>query len=126
MNKVYNILVAEDEEYNFTLVKYIFQKEGHNVLWARNGEEAVKLVLTDSEIDLVLMDIKMPVMDGFEAARLIKEARREIPIMAVTAYAFSEDRKLCLEAGCDEFITKPIDRKELLSLSYKLLEINEY
>ncbi len=122
MNKVYNILVAEDEEYNFALVKYIFQKEGHNVLWAKNGEEAVKLALTDIEIDLVLMDIKMPVMDGFEAARLIKEARSELPIMAVTAYAFAEDRQLCLDAGCDEFITKPIDRKELLNLSYKLLQ----
>lgn len=122
MNKVYNILVAEDEEYNFALVKYIFQKEGHNVLWAKNGEEAVKLVFTDIEIDLVLMDIKMPVMDGFEAARVIKEARSEIPIIAVTAYAFAEDRQLCLDAGCDEFITKPINRIELLNISYKLLE----
>lgn len=122
MKKVYTILVAEDEEYNFTLIKYIFQKEGHNVLWARNGEEAVDLVIKQSEIDLVLMDIKMPVMNGLDATRRIKQLKSELPVLAVTAYAMEEDRELCLDAGCDEFITKPLGRDNLLNLSYKLLK----
>ena len=122
MEKEYTILIAEDEKYNFTLVKYIFQKEGHKVLWAINGEEAVNLVLNEEKIDLVLMDIKMPVMNGYEATRKIKEIRSDLPVMAVTAYVFSDDMHRCMEAGCDDFISKPIERVMLLDKSYKLLE----
>jgi CheY-like chemotaxis protein len=124
MNRIYTILVAEDEEYNFILVKYIFQKEGHKVLRAKNGEEAVSIVLDkdNNDIDLVLMDIKMPVMNGFEATRKIKQVKGDLPVIAVTAYAFSDDRDHCLKAGCDEFITKPIKRSELLDIAYKLIE----
>ncbi|MEZ5000156.1 MAG: response regulator, partial [Bacteroidales bacterium] len=86
------ILVAEDEEYNFTLLKLIFEREGQQILWAKNGAEAVKIFEEYSDIDLVLMDIKMPVMNGLDASRIIKGIRKQVPIIAVTAYAMSEDR----------------------------------
>mgnify|MGYP005838050461 CR=1 FL=1 len=127
MKKSYTILVAEDEEYNFTLVKYIFQKEGHKVLWAKNGIEAVNFIhdKNNADIDLVIMDIKMPIMNGYESTRKIKEIRSDIPVLAVTAYAFAEDRKLSMDAGCDELITKPINRENLLNTAYKLIEAHE-
>lgn len=111
------ILVAEDEEYNFTLLKLIFEKEGQSILWARNGAEAVDLFQNNSNIDLVLMDIKMPVMNGLDATRMIKGINRDTPVIAITAYAMSEDREICMSAGCNEFITKPIDRSNLLSVA---------
>lgn len=114
--------MAEDEEYNYILVKYILQKEGMDVLWARNGEEAVRLFRDNSNIDLVMMDIKMPVMNGLDATKEIKKIKPEIPIIAVTAYALSEDREICLSSGCDEFITKPINRNQLEILTNKLLK----
>lgn len=113
------ILVAEDEEYNFTLLKLIFEKEGQEIIWAKNGEEAVNLFRSNSNVNLVLMDIKMPVLNGLEATRIIKEIRKDIPVIAITAYAMSEDRDMCLSAGCNEFITKPIDRSNLLSIARK-------
>ena len=117
--KNYTILVAEDEEYNFTLLKYIFEKEGAIVIRANNGKEAVEIFSENDNIDLVLMDIKMPVMNGIEATKAIKEINTNMPVLAVTAYALSKDRERCFQAGCDEFITKPINREKLLMLTNK-------
>jgi CheY-like chemotaxis protein len=127
MKKSYTILIAEDEENNFSLVKYIFEKEGHKVLWAKNGAEAVNFIMDSDkgDIDLVIMDIKMPIMNGYEATIKIKEVRNDIPVLALTAYAFAEDRRLSMEAGCNDFITKPVKRAKLLETSYKLIQENE-
>ena len=122
MNKKYTILVAEDEEYNFTLLKYILLKEGIDVLWARNWREAVDIVERETKIDLVLMDIKMPIMNGLDATIEIKKQRRELPVIAVTAYAQNDDREICLKAGCDDFITKPINHQYLIKSTFKLLQ----
>ena len=122
MDKIFKILVAEDEEYNFTLVKYILQKEGMEVLWAKNGEEALEFVKNkEHKIDLIMMDIKMPIMNGIDATKSIKKINSKIPIIAVTAYAMEEDREICLNAGCDEFITKPINKQHLLNITYRLI-----
>ena len=83
------------------------------VIHAKDGTEAIKMCNTHPEICAVLIDLKMPVMDGFEATRRIKMDRPELPVLAVTAYSGGEDRARALEAGCDEFITKPI-KKEFL------------
>ena len=115
------ILVAEDEEFNFILVKYILEREGINTIWAKNGEEAVNLFKEHKDIDLIMMDIKMPIMNGMDATIEIKKINPGIPIIAVTAYALAEDRELCLKNGCDEFVTKPINRDHLLSHTNKLL-----
>ena len=127
MKKSYTILIAEDEEYCFLLVKYIFENEGHKVLWAKNGVEAVNLIMDSDQgdIDLVLMDIKMPIMNGYEATMKIKEARSNIPVLALTAYAFAEDKRLSMEAGCNDFLTKPVNRAKLLETVYKLIRENE-
>jgi CheY-like chemotaxis protein len=121
VKKKYTILVAEDEEYNFTLLKYIFEKDGALVIWAANGEEAVEIFRNNDSIDIVLMDIKMPVMNGIEATRAIKKIDKNMPVLAVTAYALVEDRERCLKAGCDDFMTKPIMRQKLLDLTNKWL-----
>jgi CheY-like chemotaxis protein len=112
------VLVAEDVEINYTLIQILLSQINIKSLWAVNGEEAVKLCKNHPEIRLVLMDIRMPVMDGYEATRLIKEYNKNIPIIAQTAYVSQEDQEKCREAGCDDFIPKPIylDKlKEVLS-----------
>lgn len=100
------ILVAEDVESNFLLLKAILGKT-YNLLHAYNGQEAVEMFKT-KQPDLILMDVKMPVMDGLEATRLIRQDSSEIPIIALTAFAFDQDRIRVLEAGCNDFLTKPL------------------
>ena len=100
------ILVAEDNDSNYMLMTFILKKN-YIVERARNGQEAVDAA-DRGDIDLILMDIKMPVMDGLEATRRIKAAHPELPIIALTANAFDSDREMALDAGCDEFLSKPV------------------
>lgn len=102
------ILIAEDECYNYLFLEELLSPTGVKILHARDGKEAVELVKTHPEISLVLMDIKMPVMDGYTATRLIKSLKPQIPVIAQTAYAMSEDREKSENAGFDNFIAKPI------------------
>jgi CheY-like chemotaxis protein len=100
------ILVAEDNDSNFILMTYILKKY-YEFDRARNGKEAIDMV--DSGIyDLVLMDIKMPIMDGLEATKAIKEKLPDLPIVALTANAFDSDRQLAMQAGCSDFLSKPV------------------
>ena len=101
------ILVAEDNDSNYMLMTYILKKY-YTYFRARNGQEAVELAVSEKP-DLVLMDIKMPVMDGLEATRNIKAQCPDLPIIALTANAFDSDRQLALEAGCDNFLPKPVN-----------------
>src|ERR1035437_4346037 len=107
------ILIAEDIDLNFLYLKGLFQLTGATVLRAQNGKEAVDQCLSDSKIDIVLMDIQMPIMNGYEATRRIKKFRKDIPVIAQTAYVQSEDRAHAVAAGCDDFIAKPIYSEEL-------------
>lgn len=107
------ILIAEDDDTNFFYISIILKDDSLVLLHAHNGEEAVELCRTHPETELVLMDLKMPEMDGFEATRLIKTLREDLPVIAVSAYSGSEEQQKAFEAGCDEFITKPV-KKELL------------
>ena len=100
------ILVAEDNDSNFILMTYILKKY-YAYERAKNGKEAVDLVKSNT-YDLVLMDIKMPVMDGLEATKAIKEKHPNLPIVALTANAFDSDRQLALDAGCNDFLSKPV------------------
>ena len=103
------ILVAEDDEPNFLFLKTLLKRRGYDVIWASNGNEAVSLCHDHPEISLVLMDIRMPEMDGLSATRLIKSAMPELPVIAVTAFAMSGDEQKAIEAGCDDYIPKPIN-----------------
>lgn len=114
-------MVVEDEELNVMYVKRIFKQDNFNLLFARNGELAVEIVDQTPAIDLILMDIKMPVMDGLEATRLIKESKPDIPVIAVTAYATSDDRHAALSAGCDDYISKPFVAKDLMEIVRKFI-----
>ena len=113
------ILLAEDNVVNQRLAARILEKAGHSVLIARNGKEAMAALQRET-IDLVLMDVQMPEMDGFEAARAIRKdetaKKKHIPIIAMTAHAMTGDRDRCLAAGMDGYITKPIRAHDLLSL----------
>ena len=100
------ILVAEDNDSNFILMTYIL-KRFYEFERAKNGQEAVDLVESGA-YDLVLMDIKMPVMDGLEATKTIREKHPELPIVALTANAFDSDRQLAMLAGCNDFLSKPV------------------
>jgi PAS domain S-box-containing protein len=108
------ILVAEDVDSNFKLIKYFLSGSNAEIIRAVNGKEAVDKTLSEKNIDLIFMDIKMPVMDGYTAINLIREANIKIPIVAQTAYI--DDRDKAISAGCDGFISKPFDKKKFLEV----------
>jgi PAS domain S-box-containing protein len=116
-NKKIKILVAEDVESNFQLISYFLNGANAELLRALTGQEAVDKCISDKSIDLVLMDVKMPQMDGYTAAKLIREANISIPIIAQTAYA--DDMDKAIESGCSGFIAKPFNKRSLL---YKIRE----
>ena len=90
-------------------------------LHAWNGAEAIEYVESNPNITLIIMDIKMPVMDGYEATRIIKKKRKNIPIIAYTAYAMSNDREKALKAGFDDYVAKPISKDNLIKIINKYL-----
>ena len=106
------ILIAEDNDSNFVLMSYILKKY-YQFERAKNGQEAVEMV-DKGQYDIVLMDIKMPIMNGLEATKAIKEKHPDLPILALTANAFDSDRQLAMDAGCDDFLSKPVSSEECL------------
>ncbi|RLD61379.1 MAG: hypothetical protein DRJ01_08020 [Bacteroidetes bacterium] len=113
------ILIAEDDETNYLYANVILSKININILHANDGEEAINMVKSNPEIDLVLMDIKMPVMNGFEATKRIKQYKKELPVIAVTAYALHEDKEKAINSGCDDYIAKPFKGEDLIKLIKK-------
>ena len=123
-----HILLAEDNELNMEIAEFVLQNGGADVTKAWNGQEAVELFRKSAsgEFDAILMDIMMPVMNGYEAAKKIRSLDREdaktIPIIAMTANAFMEDRLKAKEAGMNEHIVKPLDVELLIKVIHKLVE----
>ena len=113
------ILVAEDNDSNFILMTYILKKY-YAYDRAKNGKEAVELTDVNT-YDLVLMDIKMPVMDGLEATKAIKEKHPDLPVIALTANAFDSDRQLAMDAGCIDFLSKPVSSDLCIKVLKKYL-----
>ena len=126
-----HVLLTEDNELNMEIAEFVLQNEGTVVTKAWNGQEAVDIFRKSSpgEFDVILMDIMMPVMNGYEAAKMIRSLDREdakvIPIIAMTANAFIEDRMRAKEAGMDEHIDKPVDRKLLVKVINELVKHNQ-
>ena len=122
-----HILLAEDNELNMEIAEFMLQNEGAVVTKARNGQEAVELFekSRSGEFDVILMDIMMPVMNGYEATKMIRsldrEDAKEVPIIAMTANAFTEDRIRAKEAGMDEHVAKPVDGEVLVKVIHKLV-----
>jgi CheY-like chemotaxis protein len=107
------VLIVEDDEGSALLIQIAVRTIGKEILMAKTGFEAVEACRRHPDIDLVLMDIKMPEMDGYEATKLIRQFNTNVIIIAQTAYALTGDREMTIDAGCDDYISKPI-RKELL------------
>ncbi|MFO7657101.1 MAG: response regulator [Bacteroidales bacterium] len=110
------ILVVDDEEINWLLIKDIFEDTQAIISWARVGQEAIDLVASGEHYDLILMDMKMPVIDGFDTTREIKKLNHAIPVIAQTAFAMPEERIKCSQAGCDNYLSKPIEINVLLNM----------
>ena len=121
LNTTKTVLIAEDEDSNFVLLEEMLADSGININRVVNGLEAVRLCKSNPYIDLVLMDIKMPEMDGYDATTRIKEIMPELPIIAQTAYITEGDRMKALAYGCSDFISKPINKTLLLSKIYEQL-----
>ena len=116
------IIIAEDIIENFELIKILLRKTNANLIHAENGADAIQKFKSAEKTDLILMDIRMPVMNGYDATKELKKINPNLPIIALTAHAFSEEKTKCLNAGCDDFISKPIDEKSLLLIIEKFLK----
>lgn len=115
------ILVAEDDDVSYSLLEVVLRKMNCRLIRAINGKEAVDHFEKNNQISLILMDLKMPVMDGYEATRKIRKMDAKVPIVAQTAYAMAGDDQQAYEAGCSDYISKPISKKMLESLIVKYL-----
>jgi signal transduction histidine kinase/ActR/RegA family two-component response regulator len=120
------ILVAEDVTTNFLLIKTALNKTGVQLIWAKNGLEAVEKCQSTEHIDLILMDVRMPQMDGFEATQIIRKMLPDIPIIAQTSYAMDGDREKSLASGCTDYISKPFNIKDFVSLISSYLDSVSY
>lgn len=115
------ILIVEDVESNYLYLNAVLAKLDVTVEWAKNGIEAVDFAKVNPNTDVILMDLQMPEMNGYEATREIKKMYPDMTIIAQTAFAMSEDRAKALEAGCDDYLAKPIRSKDLIDTVNKYL-----
>ncbi len=112
------VLIVEDDDASYELLNILLKKQDITPIWATNGLEAIKIIKNNRNIDLVLMDINMPQMNGYVATIEIKKFKPDLPIIAQTAYFISDDKRKALDVGCDDYISKPISKKEL----YRIME----
>ena len=117
------ILIVEDDPKNLKLIRDLLQIRGYTALEATDGKQGVDMARAKMP-DLILMDIQMPVMDGFEAISILKAdpVTKSIPIIALTAFAMQGDREKCMEAGCNDYITKPLDTRAFVTKVKEYLE----
>ena len=118
--KDYRILIAEDNHANQELIKLLLKKTGMETEIAENGLQAIELA-TNNDYDIILMDIQMPEMNGHEATQKLRAQGLKTPIIAVTAHAMASDREKAIQAGCDDYLTKPIDQDKLIEMLKKYL-----
>lgn len=118
------ILIAEDEVVNYLYLEAVLSKLNCNLIHAFNGKEAVDIVTQNPNINLVLMDLKMPVMDGYEATSKIKSIRNNIPVIAQSAYVSNGENEKAIEAGCSDYLSKPINKKLLFDLILKHIDMS--
>lgn len=115
------LLVAEDEDLNYIFLEEVMIDTKARLIRARDGQEAIRIFENNPEIDLVLMDMQMPVMNGYEATRIIKQINSGVPVIAQTAYHYGEAYEEIMAAGCDDFVSKPIDINGLKELINRFL-----
>lgn len=110
------ILIVEDDEPSYFFLKVLLTKLKFNFEWVQNGSDAVRLCKEREDIEMVLMDINMPLLDGYEATKEIRKFNTDLPIIAQTAFAIAGDRERALEVGCNDYISKPINRVDLVEI----------
>lgn len=115
------ILIAEDECSNYEFLKELLEEYNLNIMYAQDGKCAIDMCISHPQINLILMDIKMPILDGVSATQKIKEFRPELPIIAQTAYALPNEKEKFMSCGFDAYIVKPIDETSLLETIVKFL-----
>jgi PAS domain S-box-containing protein len=122
--KYLNILIVEDDETSYLLLRRILQKISYKILHANTGIQAIEICRNNPDLDLILMDIRMPIMDGYEATHQIRQFNKDVVIIAQTAYGFSGEKEKAIKAGCNDYISKPINRTllfELIKKQYNIL-----
>ncbi len=112
------ILIVEDDLYSYLLLKNALKSLDPEIIWTKMGKEAIRIFADKKDIDIVLMDIALPDINGYLVTQEIKKIKKNIPIVAVTAYALPGDKEKCIAAGCDEYIPKPVD----ISYLYNIFE----
>jgi CheY-like chemotaxis protein len=110
------VLIVEDDESNSDYLEMLLDEKGLHLLFAFTGKEAMEQFHQHPEIDLILMDIRLPDTNGLELTRIIRKENPNLPIIAQTAFSFAEDKQECFQAGCNDFIAKPIGRNILLGM----------
>ncbi len=115
------LLIVEDERINQIYLREILKKTGASISWASNGKEAIEMHSSMQDIDMILMDLKMPEIDGYQATRRIREKDSSVIIIAQTAYAMQDEREKCIQHGCNDYVSKPIQKDQLLELMNKYL-----
>ena len=113
--KEHTLLIAEDIDFSFLYIEAVLRRTGVKILWAQNGKEAIEHVKTNHDIDLILMDMHMPLVNGYEATEIISGLRPGLPIIAQTAFVLPDDVKKCYDAGCAGYLSKPIRKEQLLN-----------
>ena len=111
----HTILIAEDIDFSFLYIEAVLRRTGVKILWAQNGKEAIEHINSNQDIDLVLMDMHMPVMNGYDATEVISKLRPGLPIIAQTAFVLPDDVKRCYAVGCTGYLAKPIRKEQLLN-----------
>jgi CheY-like chemotaxis protein len=115
--KNHTVLIAEDDEMSFRYIELVLSRNTNiNIIWAINGKQAVEFCSLYNHIDLVLMDLQLPVLDGFEAIKQIKSKKPCLPIIVQTANSFNDEFEKCMSAGCEGYVTKPFKLPELFAL----------
>lgn len=115
------VVIAEDEQINFLFLKAVLKPTKAKIIWTKSGRETIDVCL-NNHVDIVLMDIKMPDLNGLEATVEIRKQKPNLPIIAQTAYAMEEDEDASIKAGCNDYISKPIRPENLLSIMANHLE----
>lgn len=116
-----SVLVAEDDEFNYILIKTVLSLNGYRVIRAHNGKEAVGLHRSEKTVDIILMDLQMPVMDGFAAIQEIRKTDEHVPVIVQTTFSMDGMKEKAFLMGCNDFITKPIDPEILLNKMRKYI-----
>ncbi len=117
----YSILIVEDEPSSYQYLHAALKRTKAVLFWVKDGQSAIDFLQKKEKIDLVLMDVKLPVMNGYRAAEIIKQQFPEMPIIAQTAYAMAGDREKCLKVGCDDYLSKPFNILKLFNAIHNQL-----